>query len=342
MQRGGVQKLVGMENVDAGRSSRFWPFGARAAVLLVPVLLILLLVVWGVSRGPLHFDEAHPGWVLLGIVLLSVLPLLLVVLESMTLSGGSIEVGKVKFALTAAATAQSLVVATRNVAPGVNISDTGSTQIIDGLRRARSARIVVVNLEDGHAWWVSRLLILCAGAVRLGRPLVIVFTATRSGRANQFVGWSHPSELLDRLLDANPDYARKFEHAMGLASAVRQEHSVTRPGARARVVQQAKSFIVYPPDAEGLNPFLEEQLLADALGPIESPPREIGLGQLNDLFDPVLHTGHVDRTDLEAEWFKKALRSDEEYVAVTDSGSYVVLMTRDNVISEVLLALTAR
>jgi hypothetical protein len=337
---GAVQKLVGTENAEGGRPARFWPFGTRAAVLLVPVLLILLLVVWGVSRDPLHFDKAHAGWVLLGIVLLSVLPLLLVVLESVALSGGSIEVGKVKFALTAAATAQSLVVATRNVAPGASISDTGSAQIIDGLRRARSARIVVVNLEDGHAWWESRLLILCAGAVRLGRPLVIVFTAMRSGRANQFVGWGHPTELLDRLLDANPDYARKFEHAMGLASAARQEHSVPRAGAQARMVPQAKSFIVYPHDPESLNPFLEEQLLADALGSVESPPREIGLGRLHDLFDPVLHIGRVDRTDLEAEWFKKALRSDEEYVAVTDSDTYVALMTRDDVISEVLLAVT--
>jgi hypothetical protein len=337
---GAVQKLVGKENAKGGQPARFWPFGTRAAVILAPVMLILLLVVWGISRDPLHFDEAHAGWVLLGIVLLSVLPLMLVVLEGMALSGGSIEVGKVKLALTAAATAQSLVVATRNVAPGVNISDTGSAQIIDGLRRARSARIVVANLEDGHAWWESRLLILCAGAARVGRPLVIVFTAMRSGRPNQFVGWGHPTELLDRLLDVNPDYARKFEHAMGLASAARQEHSVPRAGARARVVPQAKSFIVYPPNTEGLNPFLEEQLLADALGSIESPPREIGLGRLNDLFDPVLHTGRVDRTDLEAEWFKKALRSDEEYVAVTDSGTYVALMTRDEVISEVLLALT--
>ena len=56
----------------------------------------------------------------------------------------------------------------------------------------------------------------------------------------------------------------------------------------------------------------------------------------------MLRTGAVDRTDLDAEWFRKALRSDEEYVAVTDSGKYVALMTRADIVSEVLLALTLK
>ncbi|MEO8223000.1 MAG: hypothetical protein ABI563_19725 [Specibacter sp.] len=42
-----------------------------------------------------------------------------------------------------------------------------------------------------------------------------------------------------------------------------------------------------------------------------------------------------------AEWFRKVLRSDEEYLTITDSGTYVGLMTRAEVASEVLLALTA-
>jgi hypothetical protein len=54
----------------------------------------------------------------------------------------------------------------------------------------------------------------------------------------------------------------------------------------------------------------------------------------------VLRTSAVDRTDLDSDWFEKALRSDEEYVAVTDTGTYVALMTRTEVISEVVLALS--
>ncbi len=309
--------------------------------MLTPVLLVVLLVLWGIGRELLHFEDAAAGWVLLGIAVLGVLPILLVVLEGLAAGGGSIEVGKVKVALTAAASAQSLVVVPRNVTQQQNVGGSGSEQIIDALRKARAAKVVVVDLEDGHAWWESRLLILASGAVRLGRPEVIVFTATQGGRRDQFVGWAHPVDLVDRLLQANPDFNSAFQTAMGLADAARIAHSgQLAPPAGAANVLQNKNFIIHPPGAEGLNPFLEEQLLADGLGPTETTPREIGTGRLDDLFDPVLHRSSVDRTDLEAEWFRKALRSADEYVAVTDSGRYVALMTRDDVVSEVLLALT--
>jgi hypothetical protein len=328
-----------LEKTHAGSTSaeRFWPYGTRAAVLLVPLLLVLLLVAWGFARRPLHLETVKPGAVLLGLVILSLLPLVLVLLEGLVSSGGSIEVGQVKVALTAAATAQPLVVATRNVTQGAHVGDSGSQQIIDGLQRAQLAKILVVGLEDGHAWWESRLLILCSGAVRLGRPEVIVFTASRRGKPDQFLGWGHPAQIQARLLQANPDYRVAYDKAIGLAIAVRQQHGL---GSAPNPTLVSKQFIAYPNGPDVLNPYLEEQLVADALSSLETPPREIGIGRLEDLLNPVIHEGSVDRTDLDAEWFKKALRSDEEYVAVTDSGTYVALMTRADVVSEVLLAVT--
>jgi hypothetical protein len=316
---------------------RFWPYTANTAVLVTPLLFVVLLVAWGVGREPAHLENAPVGWVLLGIVALSLLPVALLVLEGLAVSGGSVEVGKVKVALTAAAQAQPLVVAPPNVAPGTHITDTGSEQIIEGLRRARSAKVVVVGLEDGHAWWESRLLILSEGAVRLGRPEVMVFTASRQGKPDQFVGWGHPADVRDRLVQANPDYGMARDRALGLAAAARQQHAV---GGVIPLALKNKQHIVHPTSPDVLNPFLEEQFLADALGPLEAPPREIGFGRLEDLLDPVLHSGAVDRTDLDAEWFRKALQSDEEYVAVADAGTYVALMTRADVVSEVLLAVT--
>ncbi len=320
-------------------AARFWPYEPRAAVLLVPLVLAVLLATWSLIREPLHFDAARVGWVLLGIVLLSLLPVILLLLEGLAVSGGSLEVGKVKVALTAAANAQPLVIAPPNVAPGTNIADSGSHEIIDGLRRAQSAKIVVVRLEDGHAWWESRLLILCEGAVRLGRPEVVVFTAVRGGRPEQFVGWGHPREVRNRLLQANPDFRVVHNKTAGLAAIARQQHALGRAPAPAL---RYKQHITHPDGPSELNPFLDEQLLADSLSSLEEPPREIGVGRLEDLLDPVLHNGAVDRVDLDAEWFKKALQSDEEYVAVTDAGTYVALMTRANVVTEVLLAITER
>lgn len=59
----------------------FWPFGARAAVLLAPLLLVVLVVVWAAARTVLGLASVPAGWVLLGIVGLSLLPVLLLVLR---------------------------------------------------------------------------------------------------------------------------------------------------------------------------------------------------------------------------------------------------------------------
>ncbi len=247
-----------------GGGLKFWPFSPQIAVLLTPLLLIVLFIAWGVSRNPLHFGGAPAGWVLLGIVLLSLIPILLVVLEGVASSGGTIEVGAVKIAMTAAATSQRLVVVPRNAGQsGVPLSDSGSAQILDALENSRASDVVVVDLEDGHAWWETRLLILSAGAVRLGRPRAIVFTAIREGEPGRFVGWALPAQLRDTLIRAHPDYAKAFDAAMGLAAAARldmADDSGTGQKSVTVTIPPGKNYIIHPqPDA--LNPFLEEQLL---------------------------------------------------------------------------------
>jgi len=264
---------------------------------------------------------------------------LLLVLDGLSTTGGSIAIGQVKVAVTAAATAQTITVATRNVAAEADLKDSGSLEILDALEESRSARVVVVGLEDGHAWWESRLLLLSSGAARLGRPEAIAFTATRQAKKNQFVGWAHPNDIRRRILDENPDYAAAFDRATALAAVAWLDYGTGQTSSAV----QAKQFIVHTESSGGLmNPFLEEQFLADALSEAERAPKEITAGRLTDLLDPVLHTESVDRTDGHAEWFRKALRSDEQFIAVTDTGEYVTLMARTEVVAEVLLALTEK
>jgi hypothetical protein len=57
------------------------------------------------------------------------------------------------------------------------VTDSATTQILDTLRQATGDYVVVVDLEDGKAWWETRLLVLLAGAVRLGKPDKIVFVS---------------------------------------------------------------------------------------------------------------------------------------------------------------------
>lgn len=109
--------------------------------ILVPLLLAIGLGAWALFREALGAEDAPAEWILLAIVILSLLPLALLLLDGLASSGGTVEVGQVKIALTAAAAARVLTVAPRNVAAGPNIGDSGSEQIIAGLERARSARM---------------------------------------------------------------------------------------------------------------------------------------------------------------------------------------------------------
>lgn len=93
-------------------TARFWPFRPPLTMFLAILVLVLLLTAWGFLRELLHFDNVEAGWVLLGIVCLSILPIVLLMLEGIGATGGTIEVGQVvKVALTAAAGAQVLVLA---------------------------------------------------------------------------------------------------------------------------------------------------------------------------------------------------------------------------------------
>jgi hypothetical protein len=251
----------------------------------------------------------------------------------------------VKVALTAAASAERTVIVPSNVTqtPGVPIGDSGSSQIINALERARTSDVVVVDLEDGHAWWETRLLILCSGAVRLGRPRVVVFTGQLSDQSGRFVGWAQPVEIRDTLLRTDNSYALAYERAMGLASAIHLGVAAHQPNEPAPVpvaVPPSKQWMVRAA-GDRLNPHLEEQLLADALGPLElNGVREIGVGRVKDLFGPILRTSSVDGTQPGSDWLRSALRHDDLYLAITESGRYVAMMTRAAILNATLLELT--
>jgi hypothetical protein len=63
--------------------------------------------------------------------------------------------------------------------------------------------------------------------------------------------------------------------------------------------------------------------------------------RLHTLFRSVLHSSSkIDGTQHDDDWFRSALIHDEEYVAMTDAGRYVTMMSRTAIVNTVLLTLT--
>ncbi|MFF2148080.1 hypothetical protein [Kitasatospora sp. NPDC058190] len=311
-------------------------------MLFALILFVLLLITWGAARKQLRLEEVPTGWALLGIAVLSLVPVILVVLDGWASSGGSFEVAGVKIALNAATASQRPVVIPRNITeqPGLPVVDSGGSHILSTLRRSAGTTVVIVDLEDGHAWWETRLLVLCAGAQRLGRPSVIVFTAVQGGKAGHYLGWGRPKELLEGLLASDQRYRAAYLQMNSLAAAAHLNRAgdPNAPAPVALVIPQSKSWIISR-QVDDPSPVLEEELLAEALRPMETPPREIDGMRLQCLFRAVLHTASVDRSVPDAEWVRAALLSDDDYIALTESGRYVGMMSSSTVVRHTLLSL---
>ena len=74
---------------------------------------------------------------------------------------------------------------------GPIVSDTSPMNIIQTLKDATRNEIVVIDLKEGEAWWVTRLLALSVGAVRAGSLSTFVFTGMKEIRShhNREKGW---------------------------------------------------------------------------------------------------------------------------------------------------------
>ncbi len=328
-------------------AARFWPFGAQAALLSVPGVLVVLVVAILVLRSA--FKWPGPGsdaLLLTGVLVLSLLPLGLSLLDVLASRGGSLEYAGLKIDFAAVIkSAPSVTLAPNIGVPGVPVPDSASASILDTLRTAVANDIVVVDLGDGRAWWETRLLVLSSGGARLGRPQVIVFVATEHEASNRFVGWSTPIRLATMLLRAD---ARSRESYNAALAATRQWELIPPiPGgglpptpASAQGLAQTNPWIAY----DGLEPnelAMEQYLAADFGSKLEPPARGgITLSRLNELFAPVLHTETIDERWAPDRRLGAFLASDSPYVALVDRGGYVGLLSRTAGLSAILDVIT--
>lgn len=343
------------ERTSATADTRLWPFGARAAILAVPLIAAGLLIVFGLSRLLADWPESRSdNLVLIGVVLLSLVPLLLLALDLVASRGGTIEVRGVVINFAGQLQTHSELTIAANIGmPGVPVPDSGSEQILDTLRAAVANEIAVVDLEDGSAWWETRLVTLCAGAARLDRPRVIVFVATEEGRQGRFQGWGAPEALLRALLRADRRYRESYEAARVAAAqwALVQAYDQGQPVPVASLPQPeppAVSLATRHPHFAfsyqgNRNELAQEQFLAADLGEKAEPPEHgIDVVRLRQLFAPVLQGEHLENDWPSERRIQAALATDTPYMAVTDGGRYLGLLARAAVQNSILQALVAR
>jgi hypothetical protein len=338
------------------RDDRLWPFDIRIAVLWAPILFIGLVLGLALLRQLVRWPPpALDQVVLLAVLLVSLLPVLLAVLDLVAERGGAISFRGVTLDFSAAGAVPTYAVPHNIGLAGEPVRDRDTENIVEALRGAAKSEVIVVDLEDGEAWWETRLLVLIAGAVRIGRPDAVVFVASDGGVAGRFQGWAAPRDLLPLLLRADRRYREAYHWAKAwagrwdLAEPTPQNAEDGGQPATAlppKLPAGMRAGAGHPNIAldDGLpGAFGFERLLQANLGTHvepEKPRRTIGIVRLEELFRSVLRMSSVDE-DWPAEKKVDAILSTEEpYIAVTQAQRYLRLIPRVSGLAAILRSVT--
>ena len=218
-------------------------------------------------------SETSDTAVLIGALIISLLPMVLPLVDIIIERGGVIGIGDVKidFSIVPQTSAAGFTVPSNIGVPGQAVQDSLTTNILDALKQATDCEVVIIDLEDGNAWWETRLLVLLAGAVKLGRTERLVFVGRDTGGEKRFHGWG-AAQLLRRLLLADPRYPLSYHKALAAARQWELVEPVSggivpavppwiQPG-----LATQHPWMAFDPNSGLPNPLLLPQLLASDLG----------------------------------------------------------------------------
>jgi hypothetical protein len=314
-------------------------------------ILAILLVALSLLRTKYGWPaDASQNTVLIGILILSLLPILLALLDIIIERGAVIELKgiKVDFSHGRDTGTVGITVATNIGVRGKIVTDSESDQILGTLAEATSGEVAVIDLEDGQAWWETRLLVLLAGAERLGKPEIIVFVGTDATKEHQYQGWGRARDLLPHLVNADPQYKRSLQasRAAALQWALVEPNAAPNiappvPAAPTWITGHLAKTHLWGFDATGLhNELYAERLLQSELGEkVEGGPqgaRRISIMRLQQLFRPVLLKEHIDLSWPAERQLTEFLDTRADNLAITRDGKYESLVPKLTLITEAL------
>jgi hypothetical protein len=339
----------------AARRTALWPWAAAWALGSVPAALVLLVVGEALLN---HWTgvpgTSHQGWVLLGIVLLSLLPVLLLLLDNLASSGGSFQApGGVKISFEAASTRVAATVTSTTLSENLGTLGTeaanqsGMRSILKALRASERTEVTVVDLRDGNTWWESRFFILVASAARRRSNQALAVIATDNEQTHTFVGWADPVRLLELHLAAHPVLNLAFERAeawyLQWQASMPNEPDVG-PGVPPVVPAQPPSSRTAPwgPTQLALPPLVEEasdpafgfelflqRELDQLAGSYPDTRNPVTVNRVLELYRAALVTDSVDVGASLEEWVQLLNGPSRRFFALTSAGVFRALVPRE-------------
>src|SRR5215469_7010172 len=245
--------------------------------------------------------------------------------------------------------------------PAPLIADSTALKITTPLSFGGGDPIARIDLGQGADWWVTRLLVVCVRAVRVGRPELLVFTGVDAGLLGCFIAWARPADLLDELVKEtvtiNPQLMF-IEATFGDTKLTRNSGPVPLTyGAiyqKAELIAQslpALKWLIPPapavpfpalalsvdgpgryinnPDFANLGSDALEAVLLDQIGilQIEKSPDLLTIARLQAIAQNSLHRQAIDVWAPRKEQIDAFLSSAEPYIGLTRRGVFQRLAT---------------
>jgi hypothetical protein len=321
--------------------TKLWPFGITLALILVPIIWVVLAVVISITRFVTRWPDRESSTVVIFIVLgLSLVPLALALLDFVSSRRAVIDIKgfKIDFSNTVLSQPEARPASfglPDNIGiSGPIISDTAPMQIIEALKQASEGEVAVIDLKDGNAWWVTRLLALGAGAMRVGSPKAMAFIGMKENLPDTYLGWAEPGVVVKAILADKPEYKKRYERARRIARQLDLFGDEVEPSNLAYHANVDRYRM--QSEYKQLGEAAFEQILMDQLGTIiyngvslENPPDRLTLGRLQQLFDHCLYMDAVDLTESNEKQVSRFLESNAPYVALLRRGKFDRMLKRE-------------
>jgi hypothetical protein len=340
---------------------RLWPFGKGWAIGIIPITWVLFIVIFSLSGKYLDWpDQDSRATASLAVLLLSLIPFALVLLDFLASKGAKLDLKGFKIDFSHI-TLDSLRMKRESVALPENmgvagrlIRDTRPLQIASVLEKATANKIAQINIEDGNAWWVTRLLALAVGGVKTGSMEAIVFLGKKGGVEKKFLGWARPHEVQEAIIKANKNYRVIYESSLKVARQVEtfQNGKLGSNTSNVNFIHKSFGDYVNDPSIKQLSNAAVSMILMDQMSnPDPDNPElkefneesdRLTLSRLNDLFGHCLYMNSVD-----AEWsndkkVSKFLEYSDPLMAVVRDGTYESMIRTNEVLRVVVKELFFR
>lgn len=324
-------------------TEKLWPYRRPLAFLAMPVIWLLFVLVFILGEKIGAWKNEIASTVVIVIAVISVLPVLLMLLDFFALKKAVIDTKWIKIDFSNYPGGEMTDVKAipfelpDNIGiPVTSVASSSPVVILDMLKEAVEYDIVLVNIKSGNAWWVTRLLALCAGAVRAGMPKAVVLLGKKDNILDSFLGWGRPGDLLKAILNDNQEYRTRYDKAIAIARDLKTYQDVIRivPGSIPPVDILGYLGI----DTTAIGEGITEQIIMNLMGPVyfdnifhvslEDPPDRLTLSRVQQLFGHCLYQETIELDG--GDQLQRLLDATAPYIPLVRKGQYQGMLKRED------------